>query len=328
MLSAYENLPILIIGDVILDHYLIGKVERISPEAPVLVVNHENEEYRLGGAANVALNIKALGAVPILMSVIGQDTAAQNLSNLLIKNNIDNRYLQIEEDRQTTIKTRILARQQQLLRYDKESTHSIKTETAAKILTEIKNLLAQKAIKAVIFQDYNKGVLTTHLIKEIINLCKQNHIPTVTDPKKDNFWAYSGVSLFKPNLREVNEALGTNTTEKQINIENLQKISNQLQARLVNEWTCITLGAKGIFIQKNNTGQHFSTQERAVADVCGAGDTVVSVLALGLAAGQNMNEVAQLANLAGGQVCEKIGVVAVDKNQLVAELASTNIIKL
>ncbi len=328
MLSAYENLPILIIGDVILDHYLVGKVERISPEAPVLVVNHEQEEYRLGGAANVALNIKALGANPILMSVIGHDSAGEELKQLLTKHEIDFSYLQISNKRTTSLKTRILARQQQLLRYDRESTEAIDESQTEEIIAATQQLLAENKAKAIVFQDYNKGVLQPNLIREIIKLAKQYNIPTITDPKKHNFWDYKGVTLFKPNLREINEALATNLSEKQINIENLQQAANQLQTRLVNEWTCITLGAKGIFIQKDNFAQHFPTQERSVADVCGAGDTVVSVLALGLAAAQDMRQVAQLANLAGGQVCEKIGVVAVDKTQLNQELTVANINKL
>jgi len=328
MLSAYENLPILIIGDVILDHYLVGKVERISPEAPVLVVNHEQEEYRLGGAANVALNIKALGAEPILMSVVGNDSTAEALKKLLESSGISQNWLLTEPSRLTSLKTRILARQQQLLRYDRETTAAIGEDSNTKILVEIQKMLANNQIKAIIFQDYNKGVLNPNLISKIINLAKQYNIPTVTDPKKDNFWDYKGVTLFKPNLREINDALGANLSEKQINIEKLQKAANELQSRLVNEWTCITLGAKGIFIQKDHSAQHFPTQERAVADVCGAGDTVVSVLALGLAAAQDMGKVAQLANLAGGQVCEKIGVVAVDKTQLEKELLLTNINKL
>ncbi len=328
MLAAYENLPILIIGDVILDHYLVGKVERISPEAPVLVVNHEQEEYRLGGAANVALNIKALAATPLLMSVVGRDSAAQELKKLLEINDIATHFLQIDTERPTSLKTRILARQQQLLRYDRETTSAINSAQSQQIIKQTQDLLAKNQIKAIIFQDYNKGVLSPDLIQAIINLAQKYDIPTITDPKKDNFWAYKGVTLFKPNLREINDALNLNLSEKQINLKNLQAAANLLQNRLVNQWTCLTLGAKGIFIQKDNFAQHFPTQERAVADVCGAGDTVVSVLALGLAAGQDMATVAALANLAGGQVCEKIGVVAVDKIQLQQELNFANFNKL
>ena len=322
IIDKLANRRILIVGDVILDHYLIGKADRISPEAPVMVIAHEQEDYRLGGAANVALNVRAMDARPYLVAVVGNDFYGRQLEHLLAEQGISAAHLIHDESRPTTIKTRVLARHQQLLRYDRESTAAIAPAIEQKIVETIADLCQREGIETIVFQDYNKGVLTLSLIAAVLKIAQQHNIATITDPKKDNFWAYKGVTLFKPNLREVNEGIGANLSERKVDLDELNTAAQRIQHQLNNTYTCITLGAKGIFVQTPQGHFHVPTRERAVADVCGAGDTVVSLLALGLAARLDMQQTVQLANLAGGQVCEKIGVVPVDKTQLTTEFES------
>lgn len=320
MLEEFNNKKVIILGDVILDHYVFGRADRVSPEAAVLVLLHEKEYYRLGGAANVAWNIKALGATPILLTAIGNDTAGRELAYLLKEEKISSDYLIIDESRPTTLKTRFLAKHQQLLRHDKESSKALSLAMEEKIYSTLENLIKTDNIDAVILQDYNKGVLTYSLIHKVVNLCKANNVSTIVDPKKNNLEAYTGTTLFKPNLREIGDAFGLSLSENAIDFEQLHNIGIELKTKLQLDYLCITLGAQGMYVfNKENKAIHVATRARAVADVCGAGDTVVSTLTLALASKMQIQEAAKLANLAGGQVCEKIGVVAVDKEQLIRE---------
>lgn len=320
MLEEFNNKKVIILGDVILDHYVFGRADRVSPEAAVLVLLHEKEYYRLGGAANVAWNIKALGATPILLTAIGNDIAGRELAHLLKEEQISSEYLIIDESRPTTLKTRFLAKHQQLLRHDKESSKALSAAIEGKIFDTLCNLIKTDKIDAVILQDYNKGVLTSSLISKVVAFCKENKVSTVVDPKKHNLEAYTGTTLFKPNLREIGDAFGLSLSESNVDFELLHKIGGELKGKLHLDYLCITLGAHGMYvINKANEAKHIPTRARAVADVCGAGDTVVSTLTLAMAANMPIEEAAKLANLAGGQVCEKIGVVAVDKEQLIGE---------
>jgi D-glycero-beta-D-manno-heptose-7-phosphate kinase len=319
MWAAFEGKKVVIIGDVILDHYVFGRVDRVSPEAAVLVLQHERETYRLGGAANVALNIKALGAEPFLLTVVGDDMAAGQLRELLAVEKIATDYILVDSTRPTSLKTRFLARHQQLLRHDRESTTDISAELKARLLLILRQLVAEKGVDIIILQDYNKGVLGEELIVDILAYAKSLNLLTVIDPKKRNFDAYRGCTLFKPNLREVGEALGEDFQENNLNLAALSAAGRGLQARLGCDYLCITLGAQGMLLLAGEMATHVPTKMRAVADVCGAGDTVVSTLALALAAEMPILAAVRLANLAGGQVCEKIGVVAVDAAQLLEE---------
>jgi rfaE bifunctional protein kinase chain/domain len=310
---------IVVLGDLILDHYLSGKAERISPEAPVPVILHETEEYRLGGAANVALNLLALGCEPLLMGLIGQDYFGQRILDLLQEQGLSSEGVLCDTKRQTTCKTRILARGQQLLRYDREDRKALSEELELDLLHKLEKLFERK-LDCLVFQDYNKGLLQPRLIAKAIELAKQYGIPTVVDPKKDHFLAYRGVTLFKPNLKEVNEALGFSIQEQQPDLLQLQEAAGLLEANLEQEYTMITLGAKGLYLKRQGEqGRLYPTRPRLVADVCGAGDTVVSVAAWALASGFEAEKMAVLANLAGGQVCERLGVVPVDALQLERE---------
>lgn len=317
--TCFDGLNVLILGDVILDHYLIGKVDRISPEAPVPVVVHQEEDYRLGGAANVALNIKAMGATPHLVAVIGDDLYGQRLLDLMVELELNTNALVVEKTRKTTCKTRILAKNQQLLRYDHEVTEAISCTIQQKVEAQVLKLIQQKNIDVIVFQDYNKGLLTDNLIATVLKLAQERNIKTLADPKKSNFWAYKGVDWFKPNLREINEGLNITISEKTPQKEALLEATQQVQQQLGNTHTLITLGAKGMYYAGPEGALLEPTQERQIADVCGAGDTVISIIALGVAAHLQTKEMLTLANIAGGQVCEKVGVVSIHKQDLLDE---------
>lgn len=312
----FEQLNVLIIGDVMIDRYLWGKVDRISPEAPVPVVNLQHQENRLGGAANVALNVKSMGATPYLFSVIGKDDNARVFNRLLPESGLDNRGIQESVERVTTVKSRILGHHQQLLRVDHEVTHDLSAEELKNFLTQLNQLLDRKAIHVIIFQDYNKGVLSLSLIQEVLKIASIRKIPTVVDPKFKNFWAYQNVNLFKPNLKEIRNQLPFEITPEKAS---LQEAAKAIRAKLDNQYTLITLSEKGVFVEGNGESKIIPTHPRAIADVCGAGDTVVSVAALGLAADMDLLEIAALSNLAGGLVCEHVGIVPIDRIALERE---------
>ncbi len=317
ILQKLENQSVLIVGDVMLDRYLTGSVVRISPEAPVPVVLQSKTEDRLGGAANVALNILALGAVPILCSVVGEDADGAALQQLLPKNGISAEGLVYSLRRCTTVKTRVLGNNQQMLRIDSEHTHDLEAEEEKQFLKKIITLLDTHPIRVVILQDYNKGVLTPGVINAVIAAAQKRNIPTTVDPKKTNFFAYQGVTLFKPNLKEIRDS-----APFRIHADpgSLRRACDFLRNRLQNSLTMITLSEQGLFFDADGEGQLYPTVARNVADVSGAGDTVISIASLGLGAGLPWATIALLSNLAGGQVCEFVGVVPVSRKILQDEL--------
>lgn len=317
ILQKLEGQEVLIIGDVMLDRYLTGMVSRISPEAPVPVVLHHSTEDRLGGAANVALNVRALGAIPLLCSVVGDDADGALFRQILPENDMTVEGILPLPGRRTTVKTRILGNNQQMLRIDQEDTHDLAEEEAAVFLKTVLRILGERPVRVVIFQDYNKGVLTPHVIQTVIAESRKRGILTAVDPKKTNFFAYRGVDLFKPNLKEIRDSAPFAVLPEPAS---LQQASDFLRDRLQNRLTMITLSEKGLFLDAGTGGKIFPTVPRNVADVSGAGDTVISVAALGLAAGLDLEMIATLSNLAGGQVCEFPGVVPVRRDILATEL--------
>ncbi len=318
LLQQLENHEVLILGDVMIDRYLTGSVNRISPEAPVPVVLHQTTEDRLGGAANVALNIRALGSVPVLCSVIGRDNDGQQLVNrILPENNITAVGIVWSDTRRTTVKTRVLGNHQQMLRIDSEDTHDLSAEEQANVLQKIAELVATRPIRAIILQDYNKGVLTQALIEAVIALAKKAGILTAVDPKKSNFFAYHGVDLFKPNLKEIRDSAPFSVHPT---LDSLREAAKFLRSRLENRLTMITLSEKGLFLDDIEEARLYPTVQRNISDVSGAGDTVISIATLALIAGLPNESIATLSNLAGGQVCEFPGVVPVDRDILAAEL--------
>lgn len=314
--EAFKQVNVLIVGDVMIDRYLRGNVTRISPEAPVPVVNLEAEDLRLGGAANVALNVKAMGANPILCSVVGDDDDGTIFRNLLPEYGMSNEGILHSTERRTSVKTRVMAGAQHLLRLDQEDTHDLSASEAKQLLSAIRQVLDEQKIQVILFQDYNKGILSPPVIREVILEALKRDIPTAVDPKFHNFWAYKHITLFKPNLKEIRAQV---PMKVQVNLDSLQKAAAYIQEQLGNQHTLITLSEKGLFLETAGQSAIIPTEPRAVADVCGAGDTVISIVALGLGLRLDLQEIALLANLAGGQVCEKVGVVPVDKVQLEQE---------
>lgn len=317
LFEKFNQLKVAVIGDIMIDAYLKGKVNRISPEAPVPVINLSKQEERLGGAANVALNLVSLGAMPIMCSCVGSDDNAKILVNLLKNSGISDEGLVFSSDRMTTVKTRVIGNNQHLIRIDSEQTNPINPEEEDKLITKVRSLI-ENGIDILIFEDYNKGVLTERVITELISCAKQHNVITTVDPKKDNFFAYKGVTLFKPNLKELTE--GTNVLFSYGNEpEKLKTAVSILEGELKNDISFITLSEYGVYIKSRTEEHHFPAHIRNIADVSGAGDTVISVASLCLAAGASIEHIAALANIAGGLVCEESGVVSINKDKLLKE---------
>jgi len=294
-----------------------GKVNRISPEAPVPIIMSTKQENRLGGAANVALNVQALGANPILCSVIGNDSKAKTFHSLLKKRNLSNEGIIQDETRITTVKTRIISDNQHLLRVDEENDNEINSDLEEKFIKKVLTILADKQINAIIFEDYDKGCITPKVIKSIVDYANKNNIPTLVDPKKRNFMEYRNVTLFKPNFKELVEGLKVEI--KSGDFESIFKASQQLKKDLSCKYQLITLSELGVFISHNNSYETIPAEIRDIADVSGAGDTLIGTASLCLAAGLDPKIIAGISNLAGGLVCEKIGVVPINKEQLLQE---------
>jgi rfaE bifunctional protein kinase chain/domain len=316
LINQFENIPVLVIGDVMIDAYLFGNVERISPEAPVPIVAVNKKENRLGGAANVALNLVALGAKPILCSVIGNDLEGNDLLNLLNENNIDASGIVKSNDRITTTKTRVISQNHQMIRIDNEDAANLNHAQTSLLIDKIKELLPKA--KIVIFEDYDKGVITEKLIDEITKAANELGIPTVVDPKKRNFSFYKNVTLFKPNLKELRE--GTKHDFSLQNKEEFEQICNNLIAKMNIKYLFVTLSENGVMITNGTDFTYIPAHIRKIADVSGAGDTVISVASLCLALNIPINQIATISNLAGGLVCEEVGVIPINRIKLAEEL--------
>jgi len=325
LFEDFGDKKVLIIGDVMIDAYVLGKVSRISPEAPVPIVDVFQRTARLGGAANVALNIKSLGAVPVLCSVIGNDEGGFEISQLLFNEKMTTDGLMTGIDRKTTKKFRIIGNATQMLRIDEESPHPLTSKEEKMFLVRIQEILNNEEIDVIIFQDYDKGSITPAIIKHVTKWAQEHHIPVVVDPKKRNFLSYRNVTLFKPNLKEMTEGLGIKVDTN--DPASIQKGIKKLHDALHPQMTMVTLSEHGIAIQDGEHFAHFPAHLRNIADVSGAGDTVISVAALCVACGIHPDEIAKLANLAGGLVCEQVGVSPIDKGQLLTEAIKVNLFK-
>ena len=317
LFKNFNNLNVLIIGDVMIDSYYYGEVNRISPEAPVPIVSVNKKDNRLGGAANVALNLKALGANPILCSVIWKDNASEKFSELLKKQALSQEGITQSGERITTVKTRVIGNKHQVIRVDSEVDTPLSSKENENLTTAIKRLIENHKIDVVIFQDYDKGVITADLIENVIAICNSKNIPTAVDPKKRNFKAYKNATLFKPNLKELKE--GLNIEIDPSSIEEVEAAIIELNAAQQNKINFITLSEYGVLIKDNTHKKNIPAHVRSIADVSGAGDTVISVASLCLALNQPITMIAEIANLAGGLVCESVGVVPIDKDQLLSE---------
>ncbi|MFZ9848081.1 MAG: D-glycero-beta-D-manno-heptose-7-phosphate kinase [Flavobacteriales bacterium] len=314
--ESFNNQTVLIVGDSMVDAYLWGHVSRISPEAPVPVVSISKRENRLGGAANVALNIVALGAKPILCGVIGNDSKGESFLELLKESNLSAEGMVIDKKRKTTSKTRIISSAHHMLRVDEETTEYLDSASEKAFLDKISALLNTQKIDVVILEDYNKGVLTEKVISETIAMAKAKNIPVTVDPKKSNFFLYKGATMFKPNLKEFVE--GTKIDWEVFNLDTLKEKAKKFKEELNIDKLLITLSEKGALICGEKE-IHVPAEIRNIADVSGAGDTVIAVASLALSSGLSDEEIVRISNLAGGLVCEKVGVVPVDKAQLLTE---------
>ncbi|MEO6453176.1 MAG: PfkB family carbohydrate kinase [Ginsengibacter sp.] len=311
------KLKVAVIGDVMLDTYWWGHVERISPEAPVPVVSVDKREQRIGGAGNVALNVQSLGASVSLLTVLGKDDEGNILKDLLNKSNIDTTFIISSEKRITTNKIRIISRNQQMMRLDAEQSNDLEQEGEDELINKVETYILDKKPQLIILQDYNKGVLTERVIKKVVQLCRDYNIISTADPKRKNFFAYTDVDLFKPNLKEVKESLHilTDGADKEM----LTTIHQKLLEKLHHSISLITLSDKGIFYQHKNELNIIPAHIRNVADVSGAGDTVIAVASLFYAVTKNIHLTAEAANFAGGLVCEEVGTAAINKNKLLEE---------
>ena len=316
--NKLKSYNVLIVGDIMLDRYLKGKVSRISPEAPVPILEKINIEIMPGGAANVALNIKSLGSNPLLLSIVGDDNNGEKLIDCIAENDISTEYIMTDKTRQTTVKTRIMSKGQHILRIDEEDVETLDENTKKQLLNTFNHIVENNDVDAVIIQDYDKGLLDDYMIQNIINTAKGKGIFISVDPKFDNFFSYKNVDLFKPNLKEVSSALN-----KQIapNKDSLDKTAKELYEKLQYKNLFITLSSKGIYYSKGDKNSEIiPTKLRDVVDVSGAGDVVLSVATLFFISGYNPSEVACFANIAGGLACGKIGVATVGKDRLIEEI--------
>jgi rfaE bifunctional protein kinase chain/domain len=300
-----------------IDTYLWGNVGRVSPEAPVPIVSGVIEENRLGGAANVALNVKAMGAVPILCSVIGEDLRGKLFLELMEEQNLSDIGLVVDSHRVTTQKTRIISGNQHLLRVDEEMDFFLSKRIQQQFLELISNLLESGGIDAIILQDYDKGVLAPWVISEVVTLAGKVQVPVLVDPKFRSFNLYKNVQLFKPNYKELIRGLKLDLQKHEI--EKLARAIATYQKKQGIDTLMVTLSEQGILVSRDGSYTHIPAVVRDIADVSGAGDTVISVAALCLSAGQDAPAIAAISNLAGGQVCEKAGVVPVNAEKLLEE---------
>jgi rfaE bifunctional protein kinase chain/domain len=312
--TLFENLSgkrVAVIGDLMLDRYFWGSVTRISPEAPVPVVEVESESTRLGGAANVANNIASLGGTPFMVGVVGDDDSGKALTAIVAESGFPSEGILVDPARPTTVKTRVIAHHQHVVRVDRE----VKYDIAEGVQSRLLDVLRRNAgtLDAIIIEDYNKGVVVKTLIKELVEFAKKNRIIITVDPKFNNFFEYKQVTVFKPNRKETEEALGVRLNDQ----TSVEQAGRTLLERLEAENVLLTLGERGMtLVEGGGQMTHVPTAARKVADVSGAGDTVVSTLTMILAAGGSIREASMLANLAGGIVCGEVGIVPIDAGEL------------
>ena len=320
--EAFNKLKVLVIGDMMVDAYVWGNVSRMSPEAPVPVVLVEKKEKRLGGAANVALNIQALGATPIPCAVIGDDLAGEFFLKRLEEKGIPDDGIVTSSERETTVKERVLSDDKHVLRIDSETESELSSIEKHELLSRIEKLLPQCDV--IIFQDYDKGVIDADLISKVVTDASKLGIPTVVDPKKKNFLSYKGVDLFKPNLKELKEGLEVNVDPT--NLQSLNSGATQLKTALGCGQVMVTLSEYGVYIKNDSEHYHVEAHDRKISDVSGAGDTVISIAALAMALNLKSEQVAAISNLGGGLVCEHVGVVPINKEDLLNETERTGIL--
>lgn len=313
ILKSFEGKEIIVVGDVMLDHFIKGDVSRISPEAPVPVVAVKNEFFVAGGAGNVAVNLSALGAKPTLVSVVGRDLGGELLREFLRERKVNINAIVEDTDRPTTQKIRVMAEQQQIVRFDRESKAVISPAVAADCMKSFTE--AVKRAQGVILSDYGKGMLSDKNIKTIIDICRKHKIPVCVDPKIDNFKKYKNITCMTPNTKEAWEGAGLSPKPGEEAVEVLgQKILKMLSAESI----LITRGADGMSLFEKGKAKPVTVRAtaREVFDVTGAGDTVISVFTLALASKASLKEAAVLSNYAAGIVVGKSGTATTTRKEI------------
>jgi D-beta-D-heptose 7-phosphate kinase/D-beta-D-heptose 1-phosphate adenosyltransferase len=315
ILDRAKGRRIAVVGDLILDRYLWGYVSRISPEAPVPVVEIESETIGLGGAGNVVHNLRTLGARPVPVGVVGNDAAGEVLSGILKNVCSDVRGVLKIASRLTSEKTRIIASDQHVVRADRESVIDIGESEERALISTLEEMLPE--IDAIIVQDYNKGVVTARVIEGVLAAVRRRGIPIAVDPKFNNFFAFKGVTVFKPNKKEIESALGVNIASD----SQMEEAGRTLFERLGCQHILVTRGEQGmtLFYDPHHI-EHIHTRARKVHDVSGAGDTVISTLSVAMTGGAELGECAVLANYAAGVVCEEVGVIPIERDRLIAAI--------
>lgn len=311
ILDGMKSVRIAVVGDLMLDRYYRGTASRLSPEAPVPVVEIADESEHPGGAANVAYNLSSLGVATSLIGVVGEDRSGEQLERLLRQLGVDCRGLVGDPDRATTVKTRVIADGQHIVRADRESRGEVSEKVGEGLIAALEAQLDQ--LDGIILQDYNKGVFSPRVIREAIDIARQHNVPTYVDPKFENFFAFKGATLFKPNRKETEDALARRLDSHEAKL----KAADELKERLESTYVALTLGSEGMILTGGGEEpEHIPTQSIQVADVSGAGDTVIATLAAASAVGVSMRQAVELANLAAGLVCEQVGTVPITKEML------------
>jgi len=317
IIQKFEGMKVAIIGDAMVDRYIYGRIDRISPEAPVPIVTPVNREERLGGAANVALNVKALGGIPYLCSIVGKDPAGRIFYDGLQNEDISSSYIYQSDTRITTLKTRISSNQQQLIRVDEEQTEDLNDEDKSAICILIERLFGEQQIDALILQDYNKGLLSREIIEFILSRPYIKDIIIGVDPKSKNFFEYKDVTIFKPNLKELKEALPFQVNPDFVSLQSASRYLNDVSN---NKLTLITLSENGLYIDDSDSVYMMQPEERKIVDVCGAGDAVITIAVMAYTAGAILYDIGTLSNMAGGIVCESPGVSTVTSDKLYKDI--------
>ena len=302
-----RQIKALVIGDAMLDQYIYGTVDRISPEAPVPVLSHQRTEIKAGGSANVALNLAAWGCKTTLIGLTGNDLNANKLASLLEEKHIRHHFVR-SESRPTTIKTRVVASSHHLLRIDEESVEYLSGTEESLAIDHLLNFIRQERPNLIVLEDYNKGFLSEKIISAVIGIAHELGVFIAVDPKDKNFYRYEGVNLFKPNLREAGQA-----AHRHLKVEDLEILCTEWRKTMKINTIAVTLGGQGMYLQDEKSGNHMVPERSIdVVDVCGAGDAVICALALGMMSGLDMEQCGSLANLTGAYVCSHSGVVALD----------------
>lgn len=311
ILEGIKGKQVLVIGDIMLDEYLWGSVERISPEAPVPVVKVERQSFALGGASNVASNALSLGAKPVLVGMVGKDDAGRKIRSLLRKKGMGDKGIFVDSDRSTIVKKRIVAHHQQVVRVDFDETVPADRRCEAKALRFVEEHC--RSVSGIILEDYNKGMLTKRIIRGIIAFARKRNLPVAVDPKFEHFFDYEGITLFKPNIRELERVTGQSLADETTMLRILRKLQHRMRIQAM----LLTLGEKGmILLEKGKRPHHIEPHALDVYDVTGAGDTVITAATLALIAGAQFKEAARFSSIAAAIEVAKLGAASVLPEEL------------